>query len=102
MSKSALRHRKGFAVILTTLSLVLLVPMVGLAIDVSVLYMIRAKLSGAVDAAVLAGAQSLANGGDAATQRASAQDAATRFFNANFPTGYWGTTSVTLSCAGDR
>ena len=94
MNKSALRHRKGFAVILTTLSLVLLIPMVGLAIDVSVLYMIRAKLSGAVDAAVLAGAQSLANGGDAATQRASAQDAATRFFNANFPTGYWGTTSV--------
>jgi Flp pilus assembly protein TadG len=97
MSKGALRHRKGFAVILTTLSLVLLVPMVGLAIDVSMLYMIRAKLSGAVDAAVLAGAQSLANGGDAGTQRASAQDAATRFFNANFPSGYWGTTNVTFA-----
>jgi Flp pilus assembly protein TadG len=97
MNKGVQRHRKGFAVILTTLSLVLLVPMVGLAIDVSVLYMIRAKLSAAVDAAVLAGAQSLANGGDTATQRASAQDAATRFFNANFPTGYWGTTNVTFA-----
>jgi Flp pilus assembly protein TadG len=97
MSKCALRHRKGFAVILTTLSLVLLVPIVGLAIDVSILYMIRAKLSGAVDAAVLAGAQSLANGGDAASQRASAQDAAARFFNANFPSGYWGTTNVTFA-----
>lgn len=96
MSKGAQRHRKGFAVILTTLSLVLLVPMVGLAIDVSVLYMIRAKLSSAVDAAVLAGAQSLASGGDAATQRANAQDAAVRFFNANFPSGYWGTTNVTF------
>jgi Flp pilus assembly protein TadG len=97
MSQGALRHRKGFAVILTTLSLVLLVPMVGLAIDVSVLYMIRSKLSAAVDAAVLAGAQSLANGGDASTQRANAQDAATRFFNANFPSGYWGTTSVSFA-----
>ena len=96
MSKGVWRQRKGFAVILTTLSLVLLVPMVGLAIDVSILYMIRAKLSGAVDAAVLAGAQSLANGDDAGTQRASAQDAATRFFNANFPSGYWGTTNVTF------
>ena len=94
MRNCAMRHRKGFAVILTTLSLVLLVPMVGLAIDVSILYMIRAKLSAAVDAAVLAGAQSLANGADAATQRANAQDAATRFFNANFPSGYWGSSNV--------
>jgi len=89
-------RRKGFAVILTTLSLVFLVPMVGLAIDVSILYMIRAKMASAVDAAVLAGAQALARGGDSATQAANAQDAARRFFNANFPAGYWGTTNISF------
>ncbi len=94
MSKNKQRRRQGFAVILTTLSLLLLVPMVGLAVDVTVLYMIRAKLSAAVDAAVLAGAQGLARGNDTVTQNANAQDAATRFFNANFPSGYWGTTNV--------
>jgi Flp pilus assembly protein TadG len=90
------QSRKGIAVILTTLSLVVMIPMVGLAVDVSILYMTRAKLLSAVDAAVLAGARALSQGATPGAQLANAQAAATRFFNANFPAGYWGASNVTF------
>jgi hypothetical protein len=45
------QRRKGIAVILTTLSMFVIVPMVGLGIDVSTLYIVRAKMYEAADAA---------------------------------------------------
>ena len=87
----------GFAVIMTTLTMLVSIPLVGLAVDVGVLYMIRGKLYQAVDAAALAGARALANGATVGAQATSAQAAATKFFNANFPTGYWATTNISLA-----
>src|SRR5580693_2541286 len=90
-------RRKGIAVILTTLSMFVIVPMVGLGIDVSTLYIVRAKLYEASDAAALAGARALSQGSDGNTQKSNAQTSATRYFNANFPTGFWGASNITLT-----
>ena len=80
--------RKGSALILFTTMLVLVVvPIVGLAIDGAVLYLIRARLNAATDAAALAGARSLSTGLDIASQTASATATAQAYFNANFPVG---------------
>jgi Flp pilus assembly protein TadG len=87
-------NQKGFAVIMTALTMLVSIPLVGLAVDVSVLYMIRGKLQQAVDAAALAGARALANGSTVSAQAASAQATAATFFNANFVSGYWGTTNI--------
>jgi Flp pilus assembly protein TadG len=60
------------AVVLMTVMLgTVLLPMVGLAIDGSILFMIKAKLQAAVDAAALAGGRSLSVGLDLASQTSS-------------------------------
>jgi len=91
------KNQKGFAVIMTALTMLVSIPLVGLAVDVSVLYMIRGRLYQAVDAAALAGARALAQGANTGAQAANAQAAATQFFNANMPSGYWGVTNVQLA-----
>ena len=92
------RGRRG--IVITMLSLmvaVVMLPLVGLAIDGSILYLIQAKLSAAVDAAALAAARSLSVGLDITSQTASATATAQSFFTANFPTAYWSTTSLSLN-----
>ena len=89
-------REKGISILVVTLTLMVIVPMVGLAVDLSMMYLIRTKLLSATDAAVLAGARALSQGADATSQRANAQAAATKFFNANFPTGYWGSSNLSF------
>jgi Flp pilus assembly protein TadG len=91
--KAARVRRQGIAFILLAVMLLVIVGMVGLAIDSGVAYFLKARLSQAADAAALAGARSLARGADIASQTASAQAVATNFFNANFPNGFWGSTT---------
>jgi Flp pilus assembly protein TadG len=91
------KRRRGIAVILTTLSMFVIVPMVGLGIDVSTLYIIRAKLYEAADAAALAGTRALSQGADGGTQKSNAQTVAVRYFNANFPAGFWGASNIILA-----
>jgi len=88
------KNQKGFAVIMTALTMLVCIPLVGLAVDVGVLYMIRGKLQQATDAAALAGARALAQGSTPGAQTSNAQAAATKFFNANMPTGYWGVSNI--------
>lgn len=86
---SAVRRgrRRGFAIILTALMLTFIIPLVGLVIDVGIMYSIRARLSAACDAAALAAARSLAVGITLADQEAAARSRAETFFKANFPLG---------------
>ncbi len=74
------RARRGFAIILTALMLTIVVPMVGLVIDVGIMYAIRTRLSLACDAAALAAARSLAVGQTLADQETSARARAESFF----------------------
>jgi Flp pilus assembly protein TadG len=92
------RGRRGIVVIMLSLMVaVVMLPLVGLAIDGSILYLVQAKLSAAVDAAALAAARSLSVGLDLNSQTASATATAQSFFSANFPTGYWSTTNLSLT-----
>jgi hypothetical protein len=65
-----------------------LVPLVGLAIDASMLYIVQAKLSGAVDGAALGAGRLLGT-------PANTAEIAGEFLNANFPTGFWGSRNLT-------
>jgi Flp pilus assembly protein TadG len=91
-------ERSGVALVLSALLCLAFIPMVGLAIDGSIAYMMRLKVSTALDAAVTAGARSLNVGANQAAQSASAIAVATAVFNADLPTNQdWGVTNVTLN-----
>jgi Flp pilus assembly protein TadG len=91
------------------------IPLVGLAIDATLLFSVKAKLQAAVDGGAIAAAQSLNVGLTFATQQAAAQKAADEFIRANLVAGtamgsggYWGAYSLqdgynestsTASCA---
>jgi Flp pilus assembly protein TadG len=99
LPRNGSRHRsRGVVVVMLSLMVAtVLLPLVGLAIDGSILYLVQARLSAAVDAAALAGARSLSVGLDLASQTSSATTAAQNFFYANFPVGYWSTSNQSLS-----
>jgi Flp pilus assembly protein TadG len=74
------------------------IPITGLAIDGSIAYMMRLKISAAVDAAITAGARSLNQGSTTTAQAAAASTVAQTVFNANLPaSGDWGLTNISSS-----
>lgn len=83
--------RRGGIQILLGLALIPLMGGIGLAIDASRGYLVKARLSEAVDAAALAGARSL--------HLDTWQEDVNRFFAANFPTGYLDATLQPLTIA---
>ena len=97
------RHIRGAVAILFLLMLVVLIGMVGLAIDAGRAYGVRAKLSRALDAASLAAGRALATGATDADRSAAAIAAGTRYYNGNYPAGYFGSTllPVTLTAVHD-
>jgi Flp pilus assembly protein TadG len=87
----------GQVLVLTALALVVLVGMSALTIDLGMAYSVKAKLTSAVDAAVLAAGKAVKNGADDASRRLNATNAANSFFAANFPTGIRGTSHRAFS-----
>ena len=82
-SSSRRINQRGSSVILfTMLSILLLIPLLGLAVDASVMYLMKAKLSSAVDAAAIATARSL-NLSTSPTQQGPAEIVGKTFFYAN-------------------
>ncbi|HTS47969.1 MAG TPA: Tad domain-containing protein [Bryobacteraceae bacterium] len=94
------RNQQGFALIYVTLmGAFLLIPMAGLAVDFGMLYNIKARLQTACDAAAIGAGYMLhasTNLNDP-TQYASITNAAQRYFNANYPTHYFGSTIASYS-----
>ncbi|HTS47966.1 MAG TPA: VWA domain-containing protein [Bryobacteraceae bacterium] len=91
------RDQQGFALIYVTfMAAFLLIPMAGLAIDFGMLYNIKARLQTACDAAAIGAGYMLHNSTNLndPTQVAAIKDAAQRYFNANYPTHYFGSTIV--------
>ena len=76
-------ERGAALIIFTFLVALVLIPLIGLAIDGSVLYWTKAKLSAAVDAAALAIGRN---------PSIAPQTLATQYVTANFPAGWLGTT----------
>jgi Mg-chelatase subunit ChlD len=89
--------RNGLTLLLTVMAMGVILPMVGLAIDASLLYAVKAKLQAAVDAASLAGARSLNRGMDISSQADSARATAQSFFGANFPAGHLGSSNRVMT-----
>jgi len=94
--------QKGFAFIYVTLvGALLLLPMAGLAVDFGILYNIKARLQTAVDAAAIGAGYMLhatTNLQDP-VQLAAIQTAAQAYFNANYPTHYFGSTVLAYNAA---
>ncbi len=80
---------RGISLIFTAMTLVFIVPMVGLAIDAGILYTVKGKLQMAVDAASLAAARALSRGNDDTTQQNNAKAEAEGYVLLNFPSGYF-------------
>lgn len=74
------------------LLLLLIIPMIGFAIDGAVCYWMKTKLSSSVDAATLAAARGLSLAASQDQLQSTAETIATEYFNANFQPGKMGTT----------
>lgn len=95
-NNTRMRRQKGASLFVAILSLLLIVPMVGLMVDVAVLYAVKAQLQASVDGASLAAARALTLGATTTAQATSAKQNAVNWFYANFPTGSWGTTNTQM------
>jgi Flp pilus assembly protein TadG len=93
MSALNVKKQKGQVIIMLAISMVILIGAVGIAIDSGLGYMVKARLNAAVDSAAAA-ARAVSRGSDQAVQEASARQAAQRFFAANYPEGYLGSTTT--------
>ena len=89
-------RESGISLMISVVSLIFLIPMIGLAVDVGVLYVVKARLQGAVDGASLAAARSLNLGQTTAAQATSAKQNAVNWFYANFPAGSWFTNTTLM------
>ena len=87
--------QRGVALMIFALILVGLVPAIGLAIDLAIVYIAQSKLSAAVDSAVLAAARGLSRGSDSASQQSNAVTVAANYVAANFQIGFLGASGLT-------
>src|ERR1700677_4398667 len=94
-SRTARRGERGFVLVLYSLMMLfIIVPVVGLAIDAGIMYMIKGKLQTAVDGAALGAARNLSASTVLADQEATAGAAAIANYHANFPNNWMGITPV--------
>ncbi|MET1025532.1 MAG: pilus assembly protein TadG-related protein, partial [Dongiaceae bacterium] len=78
------QHRGGSVAVYTALTMLVMVAAVGIGIDTARAFLLKSKLSQALDAAALAGGKSFVI--------ADSNADINMFFNANFPSGYLGST----------
>jgi Flp pilus assembly protein TadG len=88
---------RGAALLLfIVLVLLVVLPLIGLAIDGGIAYFAQSRLTSAVDAAALAGARSLNVGEDFDPQTTPAKKIAVQYFYANFPSGFLNSTNTNV------
>ena len=100
-SNRRVRNQRGVVVYVTALMMVMIVPVVGLAIDTTILYVDKARLQSAVDGAALAGAKALARGSDDTAQKNNAKTEAATYVMLNYPVNFFYTSSVTVDQTAD-
>jgi Flp pilus assembly protein TadG len=88
--------QKGTSLILGTASLVFIIPMIGLFIDVGIMYAVKSRLQASVDGASLAAARALTLGATTTAQSGTAKQNALNWFYANYPPGTWTTTGTVM------
>jgi Flp pilus assembly protein TadG len=91
-------REKGASLFIAIAALVwVVIPMLGLFIDLGILYSVKARLQAAVDGAALAAARALNLGQSTPAQALSAQQNAVNWFYANFPAGNWNTVNTVMN-----
>src|SRR5947209_2227295 len=90
---------RGVAIYVSVVLLVLTIPMMGLAIDGTLLYIVKTRLQGAVDGAALAAAKALSRGNDDTTQKNAAVIAAATYVKLNYPSSFFFSNDVTVDTA---
>src|SRR5271169_4945635 len=91
-------REKGASLFIAIAALVwVIIPMLGLVVDLGILYSAKARLQAAVDGASLAAARALNLGQSTAQQATAAQQNAVNWFYANFPPGNWNTNSTVMN-----
>ncbi len=93
-------RERGMAVIVTAITLLFLVPLVGLAIDGGLAFIVKARMGAALDSAALAAGRGLTTGTTQSAAASAATTAALNFFSANFPPGYLNTSYVSQTACG--
>src|ERR1700687_4508817 len=88
------RKTRGIAALLTSVMIIGAVSIVGLAVDVGMLYAVKVKLSAAADGASLASARAL---GSASNGGASIATVGQAYFAANMPSGFMFTTNASMA-----
>jgi Flp pilus assembly protein TadG len=92
------KGEKGASLFVAIAALVwVIIPMLGLFVDLGILYSAKARLQAAVDGAALAAARALNLGSTTAAQQTSAQQNAVNWFYANFPNGNWATFNTVMT-----
>jgi Flp pilus assembly protein TadG len=92
------KRQKGAALIMLTMMLsVVVIPMIGLAIDGGMAYLVQTRLSAACDAAALAGARSLSVGLTLDSQIAAATATINEYLETNYPTGMYRTFNLNVT-----
>jgi Flp pilus assembly protein TadG len=90
------RRQRGVAMIMySLLILTLILPIMGIAVDLTMLYTVQARLSAAVDGAALGAGRLL--GTSTGSSAGSTQLMAGEFLIANFPTSYWGVPALSVT-----
>lgn len=91
---------RGAALILFSfMTVAALAPIIGFAVDGSICYWMKAKLSSSVDSAALAAARSLSLAASSSQLESTASSTASEYFTANFQTGSMGTSMANLTMA---
>lgn len=94
--RRGVRQQRGSVILLFAICLIVLIGVLGLAIDSSMAYFAKARLSLATDSAVLAAADVYSQAKDRPDDaRQKATLAADSFFRANYPYDFAGTDSIT-------
>jgi Flp pilus assembly protein TadG len=96
--RQQLRKRdKGAILVIGTAALVMIVPMIGMAIDTGIVFVTKTKLQSSVDGAALAAARALNLGQTAAQQETSAKLNARNWFDANFGSSFFGSQNTVFA-----
>jgi len=91
---------RGATVILFSFMVItVMAPLIGFAIDGSICYWMKTKLSSSVDSAALAAARSLSLASDSGALQSQGASTATEYFDANFQPGTMGTSLPSVSQA---
>jgi hypothetical protein len=91
--RSRLKQRGSIFIMFTLMLMTVIIPMAGLAIDLTLMYVVQAKLWEAVDGAALEAGRLIG------VQYAPIQTLAVQACTANFPNGYWAASTPTGAAA---